>query len=442
MFPVLWRPFVGDASTWVLPVVAFTIIGAATYLVAALARLFWLAPDAGFGQYKILAVALLAVLVVPTASLGTAAARLSARRREDRLAVLRLLGASSGQVRGIAVAEASLLAAAGAILGLFGYAALAPALVWIPVAGHAPLLDAVWLPVCVLGLLVCALTVVSALSAAASLRRVIISPLGVRMRVNAPRLHRARLLAGATVLAGAIILLQFMSVSWGAVGITVAIVVVLVAVMAVLNLVGPFLIGRVARRRLARARTAEDVIGARGALESPADAWRQLSGVGLASFIAVPAGSVLGFLDMVQNGSAALAPEQLVFFGDIRTVVVAAVASSFLLVATSVGLTQAASVLERRALYIALDRVGMPTRVMQRARRAAVSVPLLVAAVFPAVAASLLVAPIVGVSVFTAPLFIVTVIVCIVLGVVLVLLGVTATRPVLRRVLSEPDRAL
>ena len=439
---VLVRPSRGDASAVTLPVVAFAIIGAVTYLATALARLLWMASDDGFGQYNILAVAMVAALVVPAGTLGASAAQLSARRREDRLAVLRLLGASSTWVRGFAVIEASLLAAAGAIAGLLGYVALAPALVLVPIAGQRPAFSEVWLPAWTLGALACALTAVAAISAAVGLRRVIISPLGVRMRTDAPRLHWVRLLTGAVVLAGGVTLVQVTSASWGAVGISAAIVVVLVAVMAVLNLAGPFLIGWGARRKLARARTAEDLIAARGVRESPAAAWRWVSGAGLASFIAVPAGSVLGFLDMVQNGDTVLAADQLVFLADIRTVVIAAVAVSYLLVACTVGITQAASVLERRALYVSLDRLGMPPRVMNRSRRLAVTSPLLVAAVFPAAAASVLFAPVVAVSVFTAPLFLAAVIACIALGVVLVQLGVVATAPLLRRVLAEPDRAL
>lgn len=439
---LLLRSSRSDVSTVALPVLAFAIIGCVAYLAAALARLFWVAPDDGFGQYRILAIGLLAVLVIPASTLGVSAARLSARRREDRLAVLRLLGASAGWVRGIAVVDASLLAAAGALVGVLGYAVLAPLLVWVPVAGHTTAFVEVWLPAWMLVLLAFAQVAVSAVSAASGLRRVIISPLGVRMRTNAPRLHWMRLVIGAGVLACGVILLQFTSVSWGAVGITVAIVAVLVAVMSVLNLVGPFFIALCARRQLARARTAEDLIASRGVLESPSAAWRQVSGVGLASFIAVPAGSVLGFLTMVENGATVLAPEQLVFFGDIRTVVIAAVTVSYLLVACSIGVTQAAAVLERRSIYVSLDRLGMPLAVMERSRRLAATSPLLVAAVFPALAATVLAAPVVAVSIFTAPLFIMTVIVCIALGVLLVRLGIIATSHVLRRVLAEPDRAL
>ena len=46
--------------------------------------------------YQALAVIALVLLVVPLVSLGGAAARLSARRRDDRLATLRLLGATPG----------------------------------------------------------------------------------------------------------------------------------------------------------------------------------------------------------------------------------------------------------------------------------------------------------------------------------------------------------
>jgi hypothetical protein len=264
----------------------------------------------------------------------------------------------------------------------------------------------------------------------------------VRMRQNAPRMHWLRVVVAVLVVGGAVLVLQLTSVSWGAVGITAALVVVLVAVMSVLNLLGPYLVGRLARRRLMRSGDPGTLIATRGVLESPQAAWRQVSGLALASFIAVPAGSVLGFLDTVRRLSDVVMPEQILFFGDIRLVVIAAVAVSALLVACSVGVTQAAAVMERRALYVSLDRLGMPFSVMTRSRRLSVSIPLLIGAVVPALISGLLVVPVVGIAVVTAPLFIVTVGGCIAVGVVLVQLGVVATTPVLRRVLSQPDRAL
>lgn len=443
--PALWllvKPARDDLSTTALPVVAFAVISTVVLSVVALAQAYWNAPDPeGFGQYRILAAGMLAVLVVPVGTLGGSAARLSARRREDRLATLRLMGASSSWVRRVALVEAGLVAAVGTLVGLLLYLPLTPLLSLITVVG-TPLGEGTWLPLPLVAMLLLAVVLVAVLSAGASLRRVLISPLGVRMRVSAPRMHWLRVVIAVLVVSGALLVLQLTSVSWGAMGITAALVVVLVAVMAVLNLLGPYLVGRLAQRRLMGSDDAGTLIAMRGVLESPQAAWRQVSGVALASFVAVPACSVLGFLDTVQRLSDAVTPEQIMFFGDIRLVVVAAVAMSYLLVACSVGVTQAAAVLERRTLYVSLDRLGMPFPVMTRARCLSVSTPLLVAAVVPALIAGLLVVPVVGISAVTAPLFIVTVVGCIAAGVVLVQLGVVATTPVLKRILAQPDRAL
>ena len=442
----LWlvvRPNRDDLSSTALPVVAFSVISAVALSVVVLARAYWIAPDPeGFGQYRILAVGMLAALVVPVGTLGGAGARLSARRREDRLATLRLMGASSSWVRSVALCEAGILAACGALLGLLLYLPVAPLLSFVNVAGISLGFEGAWLPMPLITVLLLSVVVVAVVSAGASLGLVLISPLGVRMRQRAPRMHWLRLVIAAFVVGGAMLVLQLSSVSWGAVGITAALVVVLVAVMAVLNVLGPYLVGRLAGRRLVRSSDAARLIAMRGVLESPQAAWRQVSGVALASFIAVPAGSILGFLDTVQRLSDAVTPEQILFFGDIRLVVVAAVAVSYLLVACSVGVTQAAAVMERRGLYVSLDRLGMPFSVMNGSRRLSVRTPLIVAAVAPAFLAAVLVVPVVGVSVVTAPVFIVTIAACIAVGVVLVELGVVATTPILRRVLTRPERAL
>lgn len=68
----------------------------------------------------------LALLVLPLASLAGAAARLLARRRDERLSSLRLIGASTATLTGLAVVEATVLAAVGALVGVVGWAMLMP----------------------------------------------------------------------------------------------------------------------------------------------------------------------------------------------------------------------------------------------------------------------------------------------------------------------------
>ena len=98
-----------------LPVVAFGLVTTLllTVLAGALSFLRW--RDELAFLYQLLAVLALILLVFPLLTLGGSAARLSARRRDDPLATLRLLGATPATVAGITIIESTALAAAGAV---------------------------------------------------------------------------------------------------------------------------------------------------------------------------------------------------------------------------------------------------------------------------------------------------------------------------------------
>ena len=96
---LLARPGSAGAAASVLPVTAFGIVTALLLTVIGGAQAFWTWTDDEAVLYQALAVIALSLLVVPLVSLGGAAARLSARRRDDRLATLRLLGATPAAPR-------------------------------------------------------------------------------------------------------------------------------------------------------------------------------------------------------------------------------------------------------------------------------------------------------------------------------------------------------
>lgn len=215
---VLWlliRPARTGASTLVLPAVAFAVITTVSLSVVAIASRFWFAPDNEFGAYRLLGAALVILLFVPLSTLAGAAARLSARRRDDRLATLRLLGATSALVRRIAFCEAVLIAAIGVIIGVLLYLLVAPLLLLIPVQGETAQTAELGLPWWATASLAVSVVAIAALSATASLRLVVMSPLGVRTRSDAPRMRWVRLLIGGGVIALALVLLQSVSGSWG-----------------------------------------------------------------------------------------------------------------------------------------------------------------------------------------------------------------------------------
>ncbi|MBK0417813.1 permease [Leucobacter sp. CSA1] len=418
--------------------VATLLAFAATLLAAA----FWRVPTEEAG-YRVLAIGLVSVLLVPLVTLGAATARLAARSRDDRLATLRLLGASARRVRGIAVAEAALLAGGGVLLGT------AAALLVLPVAlgalsVHGERLGAqqVWLPWWGAAAIPPALVAIAALSALLGLRRVVLSPLGVRTRQDAPRMGRMRLIAGLLVVGGAVLVTQLASPGWGVAALVIAFSLAVLAVMGVLGVVGPFVIAAVARARIARTDDPARLVAARGVLDDPKAAWRQVSAVALTSFILLPAGSLLGYLEAISASASRtiMTPDQLLLFVDARTMLVALVAIAFVVVACQIGITQTAAVLERRELYVALDRLGMPRAALDRARRLRVGMPAVVAIAGSALAATALAGMLVAVAAVTAPLFVAGSALLLVLGFAMIRIGVAATAPTVRRVLDAPGR--
>ncbi|MGO2141842.1 MAG: permease [Leucobacter sp.] len=438
---MLARPGKHTATIAVMQFIAACLTTVLAFAVAMLARAFWLVPSPEAG-YPVLAVALAGALLVPLVTLGSSTARLAARSRDDRLATLRLLGASADRVRRIAVTEVTLMAAAGVGLGTALAAALPFALGALPVYGDPLGAGQLWLPWWAWAALPPALVTVAAVSALAGLRAVALTPLGVRTRQNAPRLSWLRAVVALVVLVAAVLLVQLASPGWGVVAIVAALAVAILSLMAVLGLVGPLAVGVAARVTAARTADPAALVAARGTDDDPRAAWRAVSGLALASFVLVPAGSLLGYLDTISRSESRqiMTRDQLLLFADTRTMLLALTAVSFVIVACQVALTQTAAVLERRELYVALDRIGMPRTVIDRSRGLRVMRPAAIAVVGSAASASLVAAPIVFIAAAVAPLFLAAAIGILVLGMLLVRCGVAATSPVLTRVITAPSR--
>lgn len=438
---LLIRPRRASATITWLQITASSVTTLLAFLVSMLAIAFWSVPSDEVG-YQVLAFGLIGVLLVPLVTLGTATARLAARSRDDRLATLRLLGATAGRVRRIAVAEVTVIAALSVLIGTALSAGLPFALSLLSVYGEPLQAAELWLPWWLTAAIPPALVIIAAVSALLGLRQVVLSPLGVRTRENAPRMSWVRLVIAALVVGGAVLVTQMVSPSWGVVVIIGALAVVVIAVMAVLGLVGPFAVAFISRRIAARTSDPAKLVAARGIQDDPRAAWRSVSALALASFILIPAGSLLGYLDAISQSTSReiMTADQLLMFADARTMLLALVAISFVVVACQVALTQTAAIMENRNLYVALDRIGMPRSGLNRARRLRVTTPANVAVIGAAVASVAVAFFVVAVAIVVAPLFTAAIIIVLALGLLLIRAGVTVTAPVLRRVLDAPGR--
>jgi hypothetical protein len=435
---LLARPSAQSVATLVLPAVAFAVTTALLLTVIGGALVFWQWTTDLAGTYQMLSVLALALLVVPLAALGGAAARLSARRRDDRLATLRLLGATPGLVARMTVLESTVIAVLGSLVGVLLYLAGMPLVGLIPFGGEAIGAGSLWVGFRLLAAVVASVAVLAALSAALGLRQVTISPLGVRTRQTAPRVHWFRLVLGVAAIVAAYLGLTIYS-AFDDFAVMIGIFGTAFAVgVGILNLIGPLAVSIAAKVSLRMASTPAKLIAARGILEFPKAAWRQVSGVAMTSFIAVVAGSGVALLDsFVASGSSA---EELNLIADVRTGILITLVCSFLMVACSVGVNQAAAILDRRDLYVSLDRLGMPREVIEKSRARTVLSPLRFVTVGSALVGGILVLPMAGIAMIVAPLSMLVIVGCLALGIGLVWLALLATRPVLMRVLAEPER--
>jgi len=120
--------------------------------------------------------------LAPVAVFVATSTRLSAARREQRLAALRLVGATPGQVTGLAVVEALVATLAGVLSGIALFFLSRPVVALIPLDGATWFPGTIQPPLVPAVAVLVAIPVVGSIVTAIALRRVIVTPLGVQRR--------------------------------------------------------------------------------------------------------------------------------------------------------------------------------------------------------------------------------------------------------------------
>jgi hypothetical protein len=243
----------------------------------------------------ILSVVALALLLPVLIFIGTAT-RLSAARREQRFAAMRLVGATPRQVSLIAAVESAVAAAAGVAIGFGLFFVLRTPLTAIPFTGQSffPAELSLSLP----DILAVAVGIPAAAAVAAllALRRVNISPLGVVRRVTPapPRAWRVLpLLVGLADLGFVVVHGKPASPA----GQILVLVPGFALIMIGLVIAGPWLTMAGARILARRASRPGALIAARRLADDPRAAFRAVSGLILALFIFTVAATLLATQD-------------------------------------------------------------------------------------------------------------------------------------------------
>lgn len=225
--------------------------------------------------------------LVPVAVFVSTATRLSAARREQRLAALRLVGATSLQVTRLAVVEALLASVLGVVVGIGLFFASRPLVAMVPLDEATWFPDAIQPPLLPAIVLLLAIPAIGALAAVVALRRVAISPLGVQRRQTPPMPGMVRavpLVVSVVALIGAMAILRG-SVSQSFVSIAV-VGGAFGGVILGIVLIGPwltYLVGRALHRLPGGAST---LLASRRLTDDPRGSFGSIAGVIMAVFVA------------------------------------------------------------------------------------------------------------------------------------------------------------
>ncbi|MGD0313088.1 MAG: FtsX-like permease family protein [Acidimicrobiales bacterium] len=241
-------------------------------------------------------------LVLPILILIATASRLSAVRREERFASMRLVGATPRQISTISAVEAVIAALAGVVIGFGLFFAVRPLLYHVPITGsplvHGDLsLHTVDILIAVVGVPIAAV-----FSARLALRRVQISPLGVTRQVRKRPPGIARIVP---LLAGIAFLAYFDAAGKPtAIGSQLLELLVGFALLIVgLVLAGPWFTTAGSRIMARRASRPATLIAGRHLLDNPKAAFRFVSGLVIALFVASAAIGALSSVTQVTRGN-------------------------------------------------------------------------------------------------------------------------------------------
>ncbi|MEW1588412.1 FtsX-like permease family protein [Micromonospora vinacea] len=227
--------------------------------------------------------------------IGTAT-RLSAARREQRFAAMRLVGATPRQISMVAAVEAAAAAVAGTAVGFGLFYAFRDPLAGIPFTGMPFFPSDISLGVLDILLVALGVPAGAALAAQVSLRRVRISPLGVTRRVTprAPRAYRLiPMVLGVAVLFFAIGFRPETSDGQAAVFLPGLLLIMLGLIFA-----GPWLTMVGARVMARYANRPATLIAARRLADNPKAGFRAISGIMLALFVtSVAVGVITTIID-------------------------------------------------------------------------------------------------------------------------------------------------
>ena len=419
-----------DRATSILTVLAFALPHAILLSVTGGVLMFFTRtydlPE-GFegmgGFYVLLACFAGLLMIVPTLSMGAAAARLGMSRRARDLAVLRLMGLGPAKTHLACLIETAVYAAVGVVCGTALYGALLPVWQLISFQGERIGVHEMWVGPLVLLAEAVLMIVLAAASSMLAMRKVAITPLGVTRRTEGAKLSPLWLALMLVLIVGWVIVAQFMMQLGSAIAFGLFLGF-LGVIFALVNVVGAFSVSLLGNAMASLARTPQMLLAGRRIADDPKSVWRSFGAVALVAFIV---GVLMPIFSSIVGAAGDMQDVERILLSDIRT--------GMALGAISTAINQGIRVIDSVDQMKALEFMGSPRNFMDRARRIEILLPALLMIGGAMSLGIVFMSPIMALSAGLAPMLILVGMT--VLGIGLIMLASEATGPLRRKLLSD-----
>ena len=384
------------------------------------------------GFYVILACFAGLLMIVPTLSMGAAAARLGMSRRARDLAVLRLMGLGPVKTRCACLIETAVYAAIGVVCGTALYGALLPVWQLISFQGERIGVHEMWVGPLVLLAEAVLMIVLAAASSMLAMRKVVITPLGVTRRTEGAKVSPLWLILMLVLVIVWVIVAQMMM----QLGMAIAMGIFfgfLGVIFALVNVVGAFSVSLLGNAMASFARTPQMLLAGRRIADDPKSVWRSFGAVALVAFIVGVLMPIFSSMAMGDTGD--MEEVARILMSDIRTGMLLTFGITMALGAISTAINQAIRVIDSIDQMKALEFMGSPRNFMDRARRIEILLPALLMIGGAMSLGILFMSPVMLLSAGLAPMLILVGMT--VLGIGLIMLASEATGPLRRKLLSD-----
>ncbi len=424
----------------VLMMLAFAATSALLLTVAAgtFAIFAWDTSDEIVGAYRMLAAFATTLLVVPAFTLGQSAATLATRRQDEQLSTLALLGAPRSTIVAVALTEPLVAATVGALAGVVGYFALALPVSLVQLRGEPLGYGNMILPWWMILSTVVALVGVSTVAALMGLRKVVVSPLGVRTKALSSSFPWGRIVACFVLLVCVAVGMALSRMGGGMAIVLTGFLGMVLTGLLVVDVLGVLVVRLVARIRRG-SKKVHVLVASRLVSAKPKSYWRRVSGLALTSFIATFCGTGVSLLQAIKTseGVAELSREDILLTTDVFTGILLTLGISFVFITVSAVINQAADIYDRASTFQELNAAGMDDGTIRKISVASVMLPVVWVSAISAGLGLLLVLPFAGFAMVMSPYSFLTVISMVLVGALVVRAGLAVTNPLIAKVIAR-----